>query len=98
MNLTDVRALAEEDKPKVDTHGFCFVTHKSKFVADVHNDNDAAPYVDEMADYLKRFLGVDTVIGFNARVRRSPRTDVYDSHSAAYYSRYHLDTKYKSRP
>lgn len=69
LNLTDVRALAEEDKPKVDTHGFCFVNHKSKTVADVHNDNDAAPYVDEMADFLKEFLGVETVIGFNARVR-----------------------------
>lgn len=71
LNLTDVRTLAEEDKPKVDSHGFCFVSHKSKFVADVHNDNDAAQYVEEMADYLQEFLGVETVIGFNARVRSS---------------------------
>lgn len=69
LNLTDVRTLAEEDKPKVDTHGFTFVNHKSKTVADVHNDNDAAPYVDEMVEFLKEFLGVETVIGFNARVR-----------------------------
>lgn len=69
LNLTDVRTLTEEDKPKVDTHGFCFVNHKSETVADVHNDNDAAPYVDEMVEFLKKFLGVETVIGFNARVR-----------------------------
>lgn len=81
LNLTDVRALAEEDKPKVDTHGFCFVNHKSKTVADVHNDNDAAPYVDEMVDYLKEFLGVETVIGFNARVRcNSSRETIDTSH------------------
>ncbi|KAJ4419215.1 hypothetical protein N0V82_005122 [Gnomoniopsis sp. IMI 355080] len=69
LNLTDVRTLAEEDKPTVNSHGFCFVTHKSQFVADVHHDNDAGPYVEEMADYLKEFLGVDTVIGYNARTR-----------------------------
>lgn len=69
LNLTDVRNLAEDDKPTVDTHGFCFVNHKSKTVADVSNDNEAAPYVEEMVEFLKNFLGVETVIGFNARVR-----------------------------
>ncbi|KAL1866008.1 hypothetical protein Daus18300_006909 [Diaporthe australafricana] len=69
LNLTDVRNLAEADKPKVETHGFCFINHESKTVADVHNDNEAAPYVDEMVEFLKDFLGVETVIGFNARTR-----------------------------
>lgn len=84
LNLTDVRTLAEEYKPTVNSHGFCFVTHKSKFVADVHDDNDAGPYVEEMEDYLKEFLGVDTVIGYNARVRRNLRRNICDRYSAAH--------------
>lgn len=86
LNLTDVRTLAEEDKPKVDTHGFCFVNHKSKTVADVHNDNDAAPYVDEMTEFLKQFLGVETVIGFNARVSRTPPIRAKPGHTNTYSS------------
>lgn len=97
LNLTDVRTLAEEDKPKVDTHGFCFVSNKSKFVSDIHNDDDAAPYVGEMADYLKNFLGVETVIGFNARVRWILRRDIGVEYSET-HSFYHLDSKYKPRP
>lgn len=98
LNLTDVRALAEEDKPKVDSHGFCFVSHKSKFVADVHNDNDAAQYVEEMADYLKEFLGVDTVIGFNARVRHALARGDSSVIAVKAYSPHRIDPEHQSRP
>lgn len=69
LNLIDVRTLPEAAKPRLDTHGMTFLQHKSKTVADVEKDEqNVGEYVREMEELIRTEMGVNTVIGYNARV------------------------------
>lgn len=69
LDLTDVRTLAEEAKPTLDTHGFTFIQHQSKTLSQIGKDEQHyGLHMAEMEEFVKSYLGVDTVIGYNAKV------------------------------
>lgn len=78
IDLIDVRTLPEDRKPKLETHGFYFIEHKSKTLDKTTGDHNAAFYVAEMEKYLIEILRVNECIGYNARVLMPFPRDVDD--------------------
>lgn len=48
IQLTDMRTVPDF-KPTLDSHGFCFVEHKSKELPTLADESNSQPYSDEMA-------------------------------------------------
>lgn len=67
-NLTDIRTVAEEDRPTLDGEGFAYIVHKSAAADAFVNKNDEKAYMDEVAVVLKEQLGDVTVYPYQVKV------------------------------